>query len=437
MSEGSTPTENSESILIKYAHKFHRYIKDPLYQNSLFLMASTAVNSALGFVFLIIITNLYSDDDVGLANAILSGINLITLFSLLGLDALLIRYLPRSERQNDLVNFSFSLSAITSLIIAGIFVLGIHTWSPALNFIRDNPKFAACFIIFVVFLTLSVMMNTLFIAKRKAYFAFTKDTVSSVLKIPLVFILLALSFRAFGIVGSWGISIVIAVIVAGLIFLPRVQSGYIAKLNLNFKIVKGLWHYSIGSYFISILSTMPVLILPIIIINRSGGAENAYYYTAWTLACLLFIIPGSVSQSLFAEGSHFEDKLDANVRRSYKLIFLLLIPLIILFVFAGKWLLLAFGKNYSEGGMILLQIFSISAILYAINNVYYTILRVKNKLAELIALYGFSTLSILIGSYFILPRTGLVGIGYIWFSVQAIVSIYVTAKMVMLHKRRA
>ena len=97
----------------------------------------------------------------------------------------------------------------------------------------------------------------------------------------------------------------------------------------------------------------------------------------------------------------------------------------------------SFLKNYSEGGMTLLQIFSISAILYAINNVYYTILRVKNKLAELIALYGFSTLSILIGSYFILPRTGLVGIGYIWFSVQAIVSIYVTAKMVMLHKQRA
>ena len=436
MSEGSTPTGNSESISARYANKLRLYIKDPLYHNSLFLMANIAVTSALGFVFVIIITRFYSDDDVGLANAIISGINLIALFSFLGLDSLLIRYLPRSERQTDLINFSFSLSAIISLIIAGIFVLGIHTWSPALNFIRDNPKFAACFIIFAVFLTLSVMMSSLFIAKRKTYFALTKDTISSVLKIPLPFVLV-LFFRAFGIVGSWGISAGIAVIVAGLIFLPRVQSGYKAKLNLSFKIVKGLWHYSIGSYFISILSTLPALILPIIIVNRSGGADNAYYYTAWTLACLLFIIPGAVSQSLFAEGSHFEDKLDANVRRSYKFIFLLLIPLIILFVFAGKWLLLAFGKNYSEGGMTLLQIFSISAILYAINNVYYTILRVKNKLAELIALYGFSTLSILIGSYFILPRTGLVGIGYIWFSVQAIVSIYVTAKMVMLHKQRA
>ena len=145
--------------------------------------------------------------------------------------------------------------------------------------------------------------------------------------------------------------------------------------------------------------------------------------------------PGAVAQSLFAEGSHFEDKLDANVRRSYKFIFLLLIPLIILLVFTGKWLLLIFGKNYSESGMILLQIFSLSAVFVGVNSVYYTILRVKSKIAELIALYSLSTLAILIGSYIIIPTTGIVGVGYVWFSVQAIVSIYVTAKMMMRQKR--
>jgi O-antigen/teichoic acid export membrane protein len=436
MSEGPKTTGNSESISARYANKLRLYIKDPLYRNSLFLMANTAVLSVLGFVFLIIITRFYSDEDVGLANAIISALGLIATFSMLGLDVSIVRYLPKAEKPKDMINFSLSISAIISLLIAGIFVLGIHTWSPALNFIRDNPKFAVCFIIFAIFMTLSGMMDCIFIAKRSAKFALMKSTIFSIIKLPLPFILVQF-FQSFGIVGSWGIATVIAVIFSIFLFFPRVQSGYKSKLNLNFSIVKGIWHYTIGSYVIIILGALSSLVLPIIIVNRSGGAENAYYYTAWTLACLLFIIPGAVSQSLFAEGSHFEDKLDANVRRSYKFTFLLLIPLIILFAFAGKWLLLAYGKNYSEGGMALLQIFSLSAVFVGINSIYYTILRVRNKITELIALYGFSTLSILIGSYFILPTTSLVGIGYIWFSVQAIISIYVTAKMVMLHKHSA
>ena len=434
MNEGSTPTGNNKSILIRYAHKFHRYIKDPLYQNSLFLMASTAVNSSLGVVFGIIITRFYSDADVGLANAIIPAISLISVFSVLGLDALIVRYLPKIEKPKDMINFSFSLSAITSLLIAGIFVLGIHTWSPALNFIRDNPKFAICFIVFAIFWTLSGMMDSVFIAKRTAKFVLIKATIYSIVKLPLPLILV-LFFQSFGIVGSWGTAIGIAVVLAGLLFLPRVQKDYRPKLNLDFRIVKGMWHYTIGSYFILILGSLPSFVLPIIIVNRSGAAENAYYYYAWMLACLLFIIPGAVAQSLFAEGSHFEDKLDANVRRSYKFIFLLLIPLIILLVFTGKWLLLIFGKNYSESGMILLQIFSLSAVFVGVNSVYYTILRVKSKIAELIALYSLSTLAILIGSYIIIPTTGIVGVGYVWFSVQAIVSIYVTAKMMMRQKR--
>ena len=156
---------------------------------------------------------------------------------------------------------------------------------------------------------------------------------------------------------------------------------------------------------------------------------------ALMLANLLFAIPAAVSSSLFAEGSHFEDKLDANVIRSYKFVFLLLIPAIILFVFTGKWLLLAFGRSYSDNGTTLLQVLSLSAIFVGVNSVYYTILRVKSRIAELIALYGFSTFAILTGSYIIIPTTGIIGVGYVWLSVQGIVSIYVIARLITRYKQ--
>ena len=443
MSEGSTPTENSDSILTRCTRKLYRHIKDPLYRNSLFLITNTVIITVLGLFFWIIVARLYTKTDVGSANAIISAINLIGMLSLLGLDATLVRFLPTTQKPAVMINSFLTITGIISLAISVIFMLGIpiwsriHIWSPELSFIHDNPTFAISFVLFTLFLTLSPMIEAIFIAKRKAHFVLIKNSIASLVKIPLPFILF-LFFRSFGIVGSVGLSIGIAAAFSIFFLLPRAENGYKAVPTINFEIIKWRWRYSIGSYFISIISTLPILILSsILIVNRKGGGTtaNADFSMAWMLSSLLFAIPAAVSQSLFAEGSHFEDKLDANVSRSYKFVFLLLIPAIILFVFTGKWLLLAFGRSYSDNGTTLLQVLSLSAIFVGVNSVYYTILRVKSRIAELIALYGFSTFAILTGSYIIIPTTGIIGVGYVWLSVQGIVSIYVIARLITRYKQ--
>ena len=63
------------------------------------------------------------------------------------------------------------------------------------------------------------------------------------------------------------------------------------------------------------------------------------------IATLLLVIPMAVSQFLFAEGAHFEDDLELNVRRFYKFIFLLLITAFVLLLLLGRWLLLLFGAS--------------------------------------------------------------------------------------------
>ena len=425
--------------MLNKCRALYGYLKTPLYRNSLFLITNTVITSALGLFFWIIVARLYTKTDVGSANAIISAISLIVMFSLLGLDAAIVRFLPTTQKQAVMINSFLTITGIISLVISVIFVLGIHIWSPALSFIQDNPTFAISFVLCALFLTLSPMVEAIFIAKRKAHFILIKNSIASLVKIPLPFILV-LCFRSFGIVGSVGLSMGIATAFSIFFFLPRAENGYKAVPALNFEIIKWRWRYSIGSYFISILSSVPILILSsILIINRKGGGTtaNADFSMAWMLGSLLFAIPGAVSQSLFAEGSHFEDKLDANVSRSYKFVFLLLIPAIVFFVFTGKWLLLAFGRSYSDDGTTLLQVLSLSAIFVGVNSVYYTILRVRNKIAELLTLYGISTSAILIGSYIIIPTIGIIGVGYVWLSVQGIVSIYVVARLITRYKQRA
>jgi MatE. len=283
------------------------------------------------------------------------------------------------------MNSCYTLSGFISLAVADIFLAGLDFWSPALAFVKQNAIFTSAFIVFTLLWTLSSLMDSTFIAKRRAGFALSKNAIYSVLKVPLP-ILFVLFFRTFGIAVSWGIAIAIALAISLFFFLPKVQNRYKPVPTIKPGLIKDMWRYSGGNYLTNLLSASPSLILPLMVVNLLGAEQNAYFYIAWMIAGLLSAIPGAISQSLFAEGSHFEEKLRENVTKSLKFTFLLLVPAVVVLILLGKWLLLAFGQSYSLNGLHLLWILSISSLPLAINHIYSGIPRVKARLKELIAI---------------------------------------------------
>jgi O-antigen/teichoic acid export membrane protein len=403
-------------------------ISSPLYRNSLFLMANVVVTSALGFFFWMVVARFYTEAEVGLGAAIISSMTLLAALGRLGLGTAIVRFLPKSERPVDMINSCLTLSGIVALVVAAIFLAGLDLWSPALGFIRQNAMFIVAFVFFALCWALSGLLDSIFVARRRAEFVLSKNTIISLLKIPLP-IIMVLFFRAFGIVSSWGIAIAIAIAISLFLFMPWVQKAYKPVPKLNLAIIRDVWRYSAGNYLAGLLGTAPGLILPIMIVNILGAAQNAYFYVAWMIAGLLFAVPTAVGTSLFAEGSHFEEELGTNVRRSLKFILLLLIPATILVVALGKWLLLLFGGSYSANALWLLWILAASSPLVMVNNVYGTILRVRSRIKELVLLSGFSTIAVLVGSYLIAPTTGIIGIGYAWIAAQGLVTIYIALVM--------
>ena len=412
-----------------------RRLSGPLYRNSLLLMANTAVTAGLGFIFWMVVARLYTEAEVGLGAAIISAMSLLALLSRLGLDVALVRFMPKADKPVDMINSAFTISALAAVIAAAIFIAGIQLWSPAFHFVRANTLFSIAFVVFTVFWALSWMMDFVFIARRRADYTVWKNTIYSILKVPLP-VLLVLHFHAFGIVSSWGLAIGFALVLSVILFLPRVQNRYKPALKLNLDIMKGIWRYSLGNYFASLFGTAPVLILPVLVVNLCGAEQNAYFYVAWAVATLLFAIPVAVAQSLLVEGSHFEDELRSNVHKSFRIILLLLIPAMVSLYLLARWLLLAFGSGYSANGEALLQVLTLSGIFVGINCIYHSVLRVEHRITELIALSVFSAATVLGGSYFIMPHTGIVGIGYAWIVAQAATSTYAAIRMRPFYRRR-
>ncbi|MEK6936399.1 MAG: MATE family efflux transporter, partial [Nanoarchaeota archaeon] len=188
-------------------------------------------------------------------------------------------------------------------------------------------------------------------------------------------------------------------------------------------IIKKIGGYSFGNYIAGFIGGLPTMILPLLILNRLGASQSAYYYMAMMIAGLLFVIPGGVSQSLFAEGSHNEKELKHQIKKAIKIISLLLIPAIIVVIFFGQYILLLFGKEYASEGFRFLQLLAISGIFVGINAVFGTLLNIKKRINTIVIMSIVSAILILGGSYLLINRgVGLMGIGWAYLIGQGIIS---------------
>lgn len=397
---------------------FHHLKNDSLYRNSIFLILSTAVMAFFGFFFWMINARLFAPEQVGIGTTLISVMTLISSFSLLGLGNSLIKYLPTSERKNEKINTSFALVGLTSIFISIIFLVLLKTFSPKLLFIRESFIFSLMFVLFIVFSSLNAISENVFIAYRSTVFVLIKNTILSLAKLILPFALVALG--AYGIFMSFGIATTIA-FVFSLVFLTS-KFNYVFVPVVNTDIVKRMTKFSLGNYIAGFIGGLPAMVLPLLITNSIGAKFSAYFYMDMMIANFLYVIPLATSQSLFAEGSYNEKEIREHVKKATRIISIILIPAIILTFLFGKYILLAFGKEYSNEGITFLQILAISGIFVSINYIGNTLFYIKHKI-KLIILINFIGSSIILGLSYSLISKGLLGIGSAWLLGQGAISV--------------
>lgn len=394
--------------------KSKEMLKDSLYRNSIYLMLSSVVTAGLGFFFWTITTRLFSVHDVGIATTLISAATLLVSLSGLGLGIALVRFLPSSKRKNHKINSCLTVSLLFSVIVSTIFLLFIHVFSPELAFVQKNLYYSILFIVFTGSFLLFTTVESVFLAYRDAKWIVIKNTVYSVIKLILPALLI--SFGSFGIFGSWGVATLVGFVYCVVILVRKYS--YNPRPVIYDSIIKKISSFSSGNYVSSLLGNAPALILPIIITNKLGAEMTAYYYIPMMIAGLLFVIPGAVSQSLFAEGSSNKD-LKVSLRKSVKLISILLIPTIALVIVFGSYVLRLFGNAYAENGYTLLLILAVSSVFVGVKSVYGSILNIKKQVKKLIIL-NFIVSLFVVGLSFILMSYGLIGIGLAWLVGQGV-----------------
>jgi O-antigen/teichoic acid export membrane protein len=377
-----------------------------LFRNSFFPMLATAVMSGLGFVFWLLVARLFSTDEVGIAATLLSVMAMTSALSLAGFDTAIIRFLAHDKNRNNTLNTSIVLVGLVAFILSSLFVIGVHFFSPHLEFIQKTPLTAGAFILLSVMASINILTDSIFLALRQTKYSFFIDTTFSTLKVVLPFAFIGWGafgvFMASAVAQSIGFFLSIATLMRRFEYRP----AFIVDRNVLAKV----WRYSAGNYLADIFNFLPGALLPIIIVNNLGPHASAYFYIIMMIAGLLYVIPNAVTRSLFAEGSYDEANIATHLRNTVRTIAYILTPAMLILLVAGKYLLLLFGAEYSTEGVTFLSIMTLASIVVTTSSVMGSLFRINHNVRGLIIRNLSYALSIIGLTYLFLPY-GLPGVG--------------------------
>lgn len=377
--------------------------------NSFYLLTSSIVMSVLGFGFWAICTRLYSPEQIGIATALLAGLNLVTSLSLLGFEISLIRILPTHPKKSELFNTYLTVTGIIGLFLALLFLVAQPFIASELSILHSQVLIGVLFVAFTLVSISSYLVESALIAYTQAKYVFYKSVIFGLLKLPLPFVFLFLG--AFGVYSAWMVSLLAAVGYSMWVLQKRFDHRLWLRVNPSH--LKGTMRYSFFNYIAAFIEGAPIMVLPLLITAVMGPTQNAYYYMAMTIANVLFMIPISAAQSLFAEGAQAAADTAAKLRRAIAFMGALLVPAIAATFVLGPWVLGIFGKDYAENGAVALNIFALSALPMAVSTVCRTLLKLKFKSGLIVAVDCIGA-AIIIGFAFLLHSQQLNGVALAW-----------------------
>lgn len=390
-------------------------IRTPLYRNATFLIMNTALVAGAGFLFWFVVTHLYGEEDVGQAFILIGVATFLATLSQLGFGTGLIRFLPGTRRdRGKMINSCLTISTIASIVLAVILLASVDLWFPQGRGLLRFWLLVPIFLLLVPMQVNAPIVNSTFVAGRKASFVLLKTSLFQGTRLLMPLLLVGL-LGVLGILASFVFAHVIALSVSFFLLLPRLYPGFRPGPAISGTVVNDILHFSLGNHVAEVLYALPYPVILLFISTLTGSVEQAAFFAIpWLVASMLFAIPLMTSVSLYAEGSHFEDRLHHDLIRTLRFLVPLLALGTLFLWFLGGWVLSLFGSSYAVEGTDLLRILTLSGIFVAINGVFMSVARVKKWVKAIIALMAYITTVTILLSYWFIPIFGLEGTGIAW-----------------------
>jgi O-antigen/teichoic acid export membrane protein len=403
--------------------RLRRLGEQSLFRNSLYIMATTAVTSLLGFGFWLIAARTLSATEVGRSAALISAMVFVSVLTNLGLGQVFVSRLASraaGPEWSRTVTTGLALAALASLVGGAIAAVLLPTLIPALK----GGLHPAAFLLVplgVIGVACSLVIDYACIAERHAKLSLTRNTLAGVVRTALIPLAAVVPFD-----GTTWILIVFDASFLLINLLALVHE--LPALGHDFRPTLAGWRDELGEIrgliaghqSINLGAQASSYLLPVLVSARLGPEDNAFFYTTFMLASALFFIAPAIGNALFAEGAHEPEQLGRDVRRAGRQVLFLAGPPALVLLLAGPLILGLFGPEYAEEGDTLLLILIAAAAFDSIYQLGLAILRAEHLLRDAAVSTWTMLIAAIGGAWFLLPPLGIDGAGLGWGAGKAV-----------------
>lgn len=342
-----------------------------LLSNSLLVLATTVLMAGAGAVFWVIAARLASPQDVGLAGSLVAAGDSLALFAQLGLNIAIVRTLPGSSRKAADVLTAGLVVGCTGATFALGYALLLPATSPRLAEILHSPVVIAAFCVLVGATALNVLTDSVFLAIDRVWSLLRLNGVlMGVLKVGLPFLLAGAG--AFGLYGAFGLAILCCAVASIAVILRHLPGPRRPRPSPQLLANRG---FAAAGYVTYVLTVLPLLVFPLLVINSLGSAEAGSYFIAFQVAMLLNAVILAVSNATYAETERAAHGRHAVVRKGGLLVGAVAVAGCLAMVALAPYLLAIFGDHYVDEGTTTLRVLALGAVGAAFN--YWGMLRLR------------------------------------------------------------
>jgi O-antigen/teichoic acid export membrane protein len=406
----------------------------PLHRNGYALVASAALNAALGLLFWLIAARHYSAHALGIQSSAISALLLLSGLAQLSLNNVLVRYVPVAEsRTRKLVGIAYCV-AVTASVVAGlIFALASTFLSPALHFLRDDLVWLVGFVVATAGWTIFALQDSVLTAMRRTVWVPVENGLVALARIPLL-LGLAAGYKTAGIFVAFVAPTLVAVLVVNAYIFGRFATVHVARSRRELPRLSALIRYGFGNYTATIFFLATTALVPLLVVNRVGATATAYFAVPWAIAIALQVVAANFGSSLTVESVLDRAKIRVYARLVLIRVIALVGALVILIFVAAPYVLSALGSDYERQGTSLLRWLAVASLPNALVAVAISVARAVDKAWVVASLQGAGCVVLLVLSYFLLPRMGIEGVG-VASLVSQLVSLAVLAGIVWKTRR--
>jgi O-antigen/teichoic acid export membrane protein len=388
---------------------FRAQLTSPLFRNAYALMLNTGATGLLGVVYWLLAARYYPAVDVGRASAAYSAMNLVSGLAAANIAGAITRFVPQSgHRTAAFVLRTYLLSSVASVLFAVLFLLTISHWGASYAELRGMIP-AVCFVVCVVAWGIFTLQDGVLIGLRSAIWVPIENGTFGVVKIVLL-LAYAAALPSLGIYISWMLPVILSLpLVNLLIFGKLIPEHQLLIGDRRPPTVRQIGRFLVGDYAGALCVLAISNLVPIAVAIYVGPRLNAYFYMAWTIGGMLFLIAMSMARSLTVEGALDSGTLAANCRLALRHSMLLLAPVAALTALLAPVILGLFGGGYASYGVPILQLLAIATLPKTLTEVYLGALRAQSR-AKLIAVIQIARCVLVLGLAVALIGTiGMVG----------------------------